>query len=417
MPGQLLANPRRASISLNITVVGGSIVGVASACALQKAGHHVTLLEKTDGQSWVSLKAPHAFFIDADLVWEESRGFTHGDLHALLCEEAAHEGVQFRYNSKVIKVDSETVSVTLEDGERITSDVLIGADGFKSLVRTSVVGQQILETRSKEVTLNFTIPTSLMEEDLKPYTEDSSVRRNGSVLEESSLTNSGRDFSMTLGYTLSEDAPELNEEWQDTYPIEHFRLDLEKFEPRVRKLLKLAENITPHILIYRPHLESFVCDRARLVLVGEAAHPLLPGQHNTALGIEDAHTLGSLFSGIQEQAQVPQLLSAYEELRQARCIATQDWEKRKRAMLTLPHGKEQEERDRKLRKAMSYGEWGHMDETIFKVIWGDEMDLFMFDATEKVEDWWTKWGPLLIRGNPHRRSLGPSLQVSISKER
>ncbi|KAG6865455.1 hypothetical protein C0991_002378 [Blastosporella zonata] len=177
---------------------------------------------------------------------------------------------------------------------------------------------------------------------------------------------------MTLGRTLSEDAPELNEEWQDIYPLEHFGLDLEKFEPS--------------------------------------------GQHNTALAIEDAHTLGRLFSGIQEQGQVPQLLSAYEELRQARCLATQDWEKRKRTMLTLPRGKEQEARDIKLRKAMAYGEWDHMDEKTFKAIWGDEMDLFMYDATEKVEDWWTKWGPLLIRGNPNRRSLGPSLQVSISKE-
>ncbi|KAG6911039.1 hypothetical protein DXG01_005455 [Tephrocybe rancida] len=320
----------------------------------------------------------------------------HGDLHALLCDEAANEGVQFRYNAKVVCVDSETVSVTLEDGERISSDMVIGADGFSSLVRTSVVGKQILETRSNEATLNFTIPTSLMEEeeDLRSLTEGTS--------------NSGRDYSMTLGYALSADAPELNEEWRDTYPLQHLGLDLEKFEPstdfscigRIRKLLNMAGSITPHILVHRPHLDSFPS-----------------GQHNTALGIEDAQTLGSLFSGIQDHGQIPQLLSAYEELRQPRCIATQDWEKRKRVMLTLPQGREQEERDLKLRKAMAYREWDHMDEKTFKAIWGEEMDLFRYDATEKVEDWWTKWGSLLVRGNPNRRRLGPGLQVSISNER
>ncbi|KAG5645681.1 hypothetical protein DXG03_005519 [Asterophora parasitica] len=339
----------------------------------------------------------------------------------MLCEQALHEGVQFRYNSNVIRVDSESLSVTLEGGERITADIVIGADGFNSLVRSTVIGKKVLETRERDVSLNFTIPISLMreEEDLRSLTETSDWAiwlGDGYVLH-GSIVNSGRDFSMMLGYFLSEDAPEYNEEWRDTYPIEHFKLDVQKFEPRIRKLLGMAEDIRPHIYISRPHLESFVCDQAKLVLVGEAAHPLLPsGQHNTALGIEDAQTLGCLFSGIQDIDQVPQLLSAYEELRQSRCISTQDWEKRKRVMLTLPQGPEQEQRDIRLRKGMAYKEWDHMDEKTFKAIWGDEMDLFMYDASEKVDDWWTKWGPLLVRGNPNRRSMAPSLQVSISKD-
>ncbi|KAF8066743.1 hypothetical protein FPV67DRAFT_1364383, partial [Lyophyllum atratum] len=458
----------RASISLQITVVGGSIAGVASAYALQKAGHQVTILEKTDGKSWsqsmtlgirrsppnmtrllnqwglgpalekfghrctqfvfqsgesgelIAVMKLHEQFLKdlmADFLFMQ-----HGDLHSTLCEQAVQEGVQFRYNSNVTHVDSEAVSITLESGEQIVSDVVIGADGFNSLVRTSVIGEKVPETRERDVSLNFTIPTDRMreEEDLLSLAENPdqwAIWLGDRYMLHGSIVNSGRDFSLMLGYKLAEDAPEYNEEWADTYPLEHFNLDLEKFEPRVRKLLRMAEDIKPHIYINRPHLESFVCDRARLVLVGEAAHPLLPsGQHNTALGIEDAQTLGSLFSGIQEHDQVPQLLSAYEELRQSRCISTQDWEKRKRVMLTLPQGREQEQRDLRLRKAMAYGEWDHMDEKTFKAIWGDEMHLLMYDASEKVEDWWTKWGPVLVRGNPNRRSMAPSLQVSISKD-
>ena len=44
---------------------------------------------------------------------------------------------------------------------------------------------------------------------------------------------------------------------------------------RVRKLLKLAESVTPTMYIARPSLESFVCDRARIGVVGEAAHPMM----------------------------------------------------------------------------------------------------------------------------------------------
>ena len=97
-----------------------------------------------------------------------------------------------------------------------------------------------------------------------------------------------------LGYILHQDAPEFNEEWRDQYTLPHFNLDFQKFEPRsvkipsayillieirtcnrVRKLFSLAENITPHIYISRPNLENYACDQAKVVLVGEAAHPLL----------------------------------------------------------------------------------------------------------------------------------------------
>jgi hypothetical protein len=44
---------------------------------------------------------------------------------------------------------------------------------------------------------------------------------------------------------------------------------------RVQKLMKLARKVTPTVHIRRPILESSVCDRARIVIVGEAAHPLV----------------------------------------------------------------------------------------------------------------------------------------------
>jgi hypothetical protein len=39
-----------------------------------------------------------------------------------------------------------------------------------------------------------------------------------------------------FGYVLPEDAPEFNEEWMDQYPLEHFKLDFQKFEPRCGSL-------------------------------------------------------------------------------------------------------------------------------------------------------------------------------------
>lgn len=110
------------------------------------------------------------------------------------------------------------------------------------------------------------------------------------------------------------------------------------------------------------------------------------------------------------------MLCAYEDLRQARCNSTQEWEHRKRGMLTLPEGPIQRERDSRLRYAMAYGEWDHMDEESFKEIWGDEIEMFNYDATEKVEDWWTKWGSFLERGRTNGIPAPPSIQVSVSQD-
>ncbi|KAF8201236.1 hypothetical protein K438DRAFT_1821660 [Mycena galopus ATCC 62051] len=55
---------------------------------------------------------------------------------------------------------------------------------------------------------------------------------------------------------------------------------------------------------------------------------------------------------------------------------------------------------------MAYGDWAHMDEERFRIMWGDEMEMFSYFSTEKVEDWWTKWGALLERGDDDEWECG-----------
>jgi 2-polyprenyl-6-methoxyphenol hydroxylase-like FAD-dependent oxidoreductase len=44
-----------------------------------------------------------------------------------------------RLNSKVMSVDPRAVTATLETGERFSGDLIIGADGIKSIVQEAVV--------------------------------------------------------------------------------------------------------------------------------------------------------------------------------------------------------------------------------------------------------------------------------------
>ena len=51
-------------------------------------------------------------------------------------------GVRIDYNSTVVDVDINAPSVTLESGETIHADLVVGADGSYSLVRQKLVGRK-----------------------------------------------------------------------------------------------------------------------------------------------------------------------------------------------------------------------------------------------------------------------------------
>jgi salicylate hydroxylase len=60
----------------------------------------------------------------------------------MFVEFAVNAGVQFRYSTEVISVDPWAGVVTTRSGARLTADVIVGADGYKSVVRPVVVGPE-----------------------------------------------------------------------------------------------------------------------------------------------------------------------------------------------------------------------------------------------------------------------------------
>jgi flavin-dependent dehydrogenase len=65
----------------------------------------------------------------------------------------------------VIGADSETVSVSLEGGETLSADVVVGADGYDSLVRGVVTGKKDEGMGENHLIITYTIPASLLEAD------------------------------------------------------------------------------------------------------------------------------------------------------------------------------------------------------------------------------------------------------------
>lgn len=64
------------------------------------------------------------------------------DFYDVLYANALSTGVEVRRNALVTQVDPLGASVTLSNGEIINADLIIGADGYESLVREVVLGKR-----------------------------------------------------------------------------------------------------------------------------------------------------------------------------------------------------------------------------------------------------------------------------------
>lgn len=163
----------------------------------------------------------------------------------------------------------------------------------------------------------------------------------------------------------------------------------------------------------RDRVEEWVDEVGRIVLVGEAAHPLRVrpdcigknlltltpraqpcGMHGASLAVEDAAVLGTLMSRLQSVEQIPQLLDAFQDLRQNRCDRVHTSEVNNVVLVGLPPGETREMRDAGLRVSLEEREGYWDDEGHMREQWDEVGDVFGYNAREAAEDWWVKWGAL-----------------------
>ncbi|PPR01205.1 hypothetical protein CVT26_016086 [Gymnopilus dilepis] len=464
-PTRATMYPDRPGVRLDIVVVGGGIAGISAAYALAKAGHNVTVVDKGNGvpkgpravrggpnltktlmqwglaptlrsiaqvcsridwrsgimtESLGSMVLTQDFFQDfhADFLLMEQ-----AELWSALKSLADMVAVDCRFNTRVTCANSETGSVSLHTGEEIYGDLIIAADGYNSALRPVVTDEEEIPTHDEEyLILSLTVPTSQLKEDeeLRSLLEDSSVWSfwiGGRYIIQGNALHEGRDYTMTLQFRCKGPLGNIPQgDWKSIGSLLVEKgFELNQIESRVIKILSSAKTISPSVIPQRSSIETLICENSRIVLAGEAGHPALPGVHHSqALSIEDAETLGNLFSRIQRKEQVSQLLTAYNEIRQPWCKFAVDHLYTNQVILEAEPGPIQEARDAKVRAMLVQIAGDHMDEALFREIWGNELALFAYDAKEKVDDWWCQYGSFIVR-SPHRDSILSSIAVSISQ--
>jgi salicylate hydroxylase len=235
------------------------------------------------------------------------------DLHdALAAEVRALAPDAILLNKKCVSVSqtANNASATFEDGTTISADLVIGADGSRSLVRQTIFG--LLEVSyTGYIAWRGLVPMGKVpQEVLDPP--------SGIFVGPGHLVNRYpvRNWEL-LNFVAFAERPAWTEEgWSIRSSVEELLAEFQGWHPAVLRFMAETppQNLFKWGLFDREPLKSW--SQGRVTLLGDAAHPVLPFLgHGAVLAIEDAVVLARALTA---STTIDEALRRYEKARMER---------------------------------------------------------------------------------------------------
>lgn len=203
--------------------------------------------------------------------------------------------------------------------QRLTADVVLAAEGVRSPGRGLVLGFEDKPKSSGYAVYRAWFPAERLRAD--PLTRP--LVSNGDWMGGwvgpdlhflCSCLKDGRDFNWAYTHP---DAADIDESWQFPGTVEEALGPLEGWSPVVRAIVQATPpgRLIDHKLVYRDTLPTFASPRARIALIGDAAHPFLPTSiQGAGQAVEDGVTLAITLERCG-RGNIPQAVRAYEKIR------------------------------------------------------------------------------------------------------
>ncbi|PNS15936.1 Ubiquinone biosynthesis monooxygenase COQ6, mitochondrial [Sphaceloma murrayae] len=217
-----------------------------------------------------------------------------GDYHLILDRYAKSIGVTIHMATSIASYDQHKPSITTTSGVEDTADVIICAEGVKSLGRFVVLGHEDKPQHSGYAVYRGFMPASLLRDDPvagKFLANGDSMRlflapdMHGFVV----TLRDGQEVNAVLTH---KDQADVEESWSAPGRKEDVLKLLEKWDPAVRRVWELMPSCIDWKLVFRPCLDKWVSDSGKIALMGDAAHPFLPtSTQGASQAVEDGATI------------------------------------------------------------------------------------------------------------------------------
>jgi len=314
------------STSCRVAIVGGGLAGLTTAMALKSVGIEATVFEAApelgevgaaisiSPQGVKALQAVGAGDRVAAIA-NISKGMYTRDMYSgEFLELSNRQDIATKYGAPYITVhradmidalagglDRKTVhlghrltgiaehgdrvELTFGNGVTMDADVVIGADGVKSVVRQSLYGDDNPTYTGQMIWRALVNGSDVPPEILEPTGHIQWVGKGRHI-----LSYYIRDRKL-VNFVAQQDTDQWVEEgWSTQGDANEMRANFPDCEPRLAKLFSLISSCTKWGLFTRPLTENW--GRGRLQLIGDAAHAMLPNAGQGACqAFEDAYIL------------------------------------------------------------------------------------------------------------------------------
>lgn len=336
---------------LRVAIVGGGIGGVAAATALIQRGIDVRLYEQAPALTEVGagvaiqpngvrmlkrlglgdeLERFGARFVEpqfrnadgtfAAAMWPpelaskiEFYGMHRADLLAMFVEKLPPDIVRTGHRCIDFEQDGRQATLTFANGNRATADIVIGADGIHSTL------QQFVIAPSRPLFSGQVAHRGIVSAASVGWRPGAMRNWLGAGKHFLVFPVRANELVNYVGFVTTEE--QTRESWSAPGDPAALAREFAGWDPMVETILAQAKSTFRWGLYDREPLARWT--NARLTLLGDAAHPMLPHAGQGAnQAIEDGVALATLLSHADRDS-APRALQLYEQLRRERTAGVQ----------------------------------------------------------------------------------------------
>lgn len=223
-----------------------------------------------------------------------------GDLHQALYESIPRDSVVFGAKLERAEVSTRSVHLLFADGREVEASHVVAADGVHSAARSSLFSEASPRFTG-EIAYRAVYDAELL---ASPLIDDKSKWRGTDRQISIYYISQGREVYFTSQVPSATEAPESFALEGD---LQELRDAFTGFHPEVRKVLEACPRVQKWAIFDRDPLPGWQV--GRLVLLGDAAHPMTPAMaQGAAMALEDAAVLARCI----EEADDSNLTTAFQ---------------------------------------------------------------------------------------------------------